>query len=173
MGSAGSRPDVNADSRFPCKGRIAIFGRRPIWIKGPHGAGTAPFAALAGPLARRTRDPERTSPISPSFLTSVNGKSPCLVRLSGRESQQPLRFARCVFKDRLRSVFLTLRKLRKFSVLNRMIDNDSSKRCWDRFKWALLSFADTRRWGSGDKAETDRTVFSKDPQRKLCEARFA
>jgi hypothetical protein len=112
MGGAGSRPDVNAGSRFPCKGRIAIFGRRPIWIKGPHGAGTAPLAALAGPLARRTRDPERTSPISPSVLTSVNGKSPRLVAPSGRKSQQPLRFAQCVFEDHLRSVFLPSGKSR-------------------------------------------------------------
>ncbi|KAG7200962.1 hypothetical protein KM043_003322 [Ampulex compressa] len=33
-------------SRFPSKGRIAILGCEPIWIKGPHGAGTAPLAAL-------------------------------------------------------------------------------------------------------------------------------
>lgn len=43
--------------RLPCKGRIAIFGHRPIWIKGSHIGCSAPLAACSlarlKPSARR------------------------------------------------------------------------------------------------------------------------
>ncbi|KOC59066.1 hypothetical protein WH47_12659 [Habropoda laboriosa] len=46
--------------RFPSKGRIAIFGCEPIWIKGPHRAGTVPLTALG--LLHDVR-PKRPLPI--------------------------------------------------------------------------------------------------------------
>lgn len=77
MGGASSWPNVNADSRFPCKGRTAIFGRRPIWIKGPHGAGNAPLVALVDHLHDVYAILSHCLRSLSQSVASTNGKLPC------------------------------------------------------------------------------------------------
>lgn len=155
MGGAGSRPDVNADSRFPCKGRIAIFGRRPIWIKGPHGAGTAPLAVLASLLHDVTRDPKRSSPIlSPSILTSANGNVSLFLSIA---LSTPLVHAHHLQESLLIDLLCFIKIAR---IFNHRISSDSNKRCWVKVQWA---FQCRKGWWKASflKKSSKRTVQTK------------